>query len=89
MNAPEEQYSEAVLQAVDAGRKIEAIKLLCEETGLGLKDSKQAIDRLIRKRHPVSPTAGMMVEQGGAGWLIKIVLLIVVAIVVYKAFIGN
>ncbi len=46
-------FSKAVLSAVDEGRKITAIKLLREERGLGLKDAKQAIDRLERatRRH--------------------------------------
>ena len=33
-----------VLAALRAGSKLEAVKLLCEATGLGLKESKDAID---------------------------------------------
>lgn len=35
---------------IDAHKKIRAIKLLRETTGLGLKDSKQAIEARMRKR---------------------------------------
>ncbi len=42
------QFSEAVLGALNQGRKITAIKLLREERGLGLKEAKQTIDRLER-----------------------------------------
>ena len=64
-------YSSAVLQAVDAGRKIDAIKLLREETGLGLKEAKHEIDQLAILRRPQSAP---MPEQGGAGAIVKIAL---------------
>jgi len=64
-------YSSAVLKAVDAGRKIEAIKLLREETGLGLQDAKDEIDQLTIIRRPQSTT---MPEQGGAGAIVKILI---------------
>ena len=38
--------SEKVLELVRAGKKIEAVKAHHEETGLGLKESKDAIDAL-------------------------------------------
>ena len=64
-------YSNAVLHAVDAGRKIDAIKLLREETGLGLKVAKDEIDQLAILRRPQSAA---MPEQGGAGAVITIAL---------------
>lgn len=33
-----------VLAALQAGNKLEAVKLLCEATGLGLKESKDAVE---------------------------------------------
>lgn len=39
-----------VLAQIEAGRKIEAIKLYREATGNGLKESKLAVERLGRKR---------------------------------------
>ena len=38
--------SAEVRQLVMSGRKLEAIKLLCEQSGLGLKEAKEAVDRL-------------------------------------------
>jgi ribosomal protein L7/L12 len=35
-----------------AGRKIEAIKLLRQETGLGLKDAKEEVERRQRRLQP-------------------------------------
>ena len=34
-----------VLDALQQGKKLEAVKLLCEATGLGLKEAKDAIDQ--------------------------------------------
>ena len=71
MDEKDRHYSSAVLQAVDAGRKIEAIKLLRDETGLGLKEAKDEINQLAIIRRPRSTT---MPEQGGAGAIVKILI---------------
>ena len=47
----------SVLHAVQAGNKIEAIKLMREQTGLGLKEAKDAVDAYLRQSPPM---------QGGA-----------------------
>jgi len=39
-----------VLAQIEAGKKIDAIKIYREATGVGLKDSKQAVERLANKR---------------------------------------
>lgn len=46
MNPPTGQQLEQVKNLVFAGKKIEAIKLHREATGLGLKESKEAIEQL-------------------------------------------
>ena len=79
-------YSSAVLQAVDAGRKIDAIKLLRGETGLGLKEAKQEIDHLTIIRRPHAATTS---EQGGAGAIVKIALVGLVLFLVYRFFFAN
>ena len=47
----EPRLSEAVVACIESGRKIEAIKLLREESGVGLAEAKQAVDAYVR-RHP-------------------------------------
>ncbi|MBI2191263.1 MAG: ribosomal protein L7/L12 [Planctomycetes bacterium] len=42
----EDARRQKILEALAAGRKIEAIKLYREMTGLGLKESKDAVDKL-------------------------------------------
>jgi large subunit ribosomal protein L7/L12 len=41
---------ETIESLVRAGRKIEAIKLLREQTGLGLKEAKEHVDDLFSRR---------------------------------------
>jgi len=86
----EAPYSDAVLQAVDAGRKIEAIKLLREETGLGLKEAKDEVDRLVQQRQPggqqdIAP----LQEQGGADAVIKIIMAVLILFAVYRFLSGS
>jgi ribosomal protein L7/L12 len=40
-------FSNEVIQALKNGRKIEAIKLLRNETGLGLKEAKELVENYI------------------------------------------
>jgi hypothetical protein len=74
--------SQAVLDALASGRKIEAIKLLREEQGLSLKDAKEAVERLpgnlVGEPRPVGPQAG----QEDRGVTRMIVILAVLAILI-------
>lgn len=40
------QFSASVMAAMQSGNKIEAIKLLREQTGLGLKEAKDAVETM-------------------------------------------
>lgn len=72
-------YSDRVLEAVTAGRKIEAIKLLREETGMGLKEAKHAVDDLERSLGlPAAP------NSGGCTGVVTLVGLAVAAVLVYR-----
>ncbi len=82
-------FSEQVLAAVDAGRKIEAIKILREETGLGLADAKYAIDALFRERRNDPVIAAGMTEEGGAGGMIKMIVVIAIVLGVYFYFFAS
>ncbi len=88
MESSGDTYSQAVKAAVDAGRKIEAIKIYREETGVGLKEAKEAIDFLVRQRKgsPAANNADMAESGSGGANLIKLVLLIVVLVIGYKVF---
>ena len=86
MNYNDLEISDDVIAAVDAGRKIEAIKILRDETGLCLKEAKDAVDRLARSRKGESGVTTSMQEEGGAGGMIKMVVLIAIILGVYFYF---
>jgi hypothetical protein len=71
--------------ALDNGRTIEAIKLLRQETGLGLKEAKDAIDALARDRREESNVVSMS-EEGGASGLIKLLVVIAILLAGYFYF---
>lgn len=90
MDDREYLFPEEIVAAVDSGNKIEAIKLLREKTGLGLKEAKDAIDALVQERRAdptVADTASnTMSEEGGAGGMIKMVVIIAAILGVYFYF---
>ena len=57
-----------VTQALQAGNKIEAIRLLREQTGVGLKEAKDAVDAA-EVSNPLSP-GQVRDRSGGAMWWI-------------------
>ncbi len=89
MDEQEFSFSEEVLAAVDAGRKIEAIKLLREETGLGLADAKHAIDSLSGERRSNPEIAAGMTEEGGAGGMVKMIVVIAIILGAYFYFFAS
>ena len=86
MDSAPNAYPSAVKNAVDAGHKIEAIKLYREENSVGLKEAKDAIDRLARKRHvkTAGDNSDMRVPGSGGASLIRLVVSIAGFAVVYK-----
>lgn len=86
MNYNDLEISDQVIAAIDAGRKIEAIKTLREETGLGLKEAKDVVDSLVRAKRGESAGAPGMVEEGGAAGMIKMIVVIAVVLGVYFFF---
>lgn len=76
MNEPiPEDQNEAVKAALFAGRKIEAVKLHRERTGMGLKESKDAMDKLEAELRASSPERfSKPPAMGCAGMFVMLVL---------------
>ena len=89
MNRAGDTYSQAVKDAVNAGRKIDAIKLYREETGVGLKEAKHAIDLLAVKSTPTTDNSDMSEPGSGAASAIKLVVLIIVLVGAYNYFLAG
>lgn len=86
MDESEYSVSDEVIAALDNGRTIEAIKLLRQETGVGLKEAKDIIDALARERRGEPNIATTMSEEGGASGLIKLLVVIAILLAGYSFF---
>jgi ribosomal protein L7/L12 len=75
-----------VLDALQKGRKIEAIRLMREQTGLGLKESKDAVDGYQQMYHPLDGLSPGQVGDTGSGiwWVIVLVLVCVLGYLVLR-----
>lgn len=46
MNYQDIAVSDAVIVAIDGGRDIEAIRILCEQTGIGFEEARAKVDQI-------------------------------------------
>lgn len=78
----------AVIRAIQQGRKIEAIKLLRESTGLGLANAKVLVDKAARHHAPKKAAPPIVEEQSSVGSLLTALLLVVLAFAFYRYYAG-
>lgn len=72
------QLPSAVIRAIEDGRKIEAIKILREATGLGLANAKALVDRVSRTHGPKKPVYSAADPKPPVGrWLASLVAVMV------------
>lgn len=83
------QVPEDVMNAVADGRKVVAIKLLREATGLGLANAKVIVDRLAADHARSHPARAMTREAGVARRLLTITALFAVVIVAWRYLFGG
>jgi hypothetical protein len=85
----EQELSPEIYQLIAAGRKIAAIKLIREETGLGLAEAKDLAEAIAG--HGVTDVAPPpeMKEEGGVGGILAIVIAVLIAYLVYVFFLGD
>ena len=69
-----------VLSALQQGKKIEAIRLLREKTGLGLKDAKEAVESIQAKGEgmPAFRSPGEVAKSSNTLWLAAALVALVV-----------
>ena len=73
-----------VIEVMKSGRKIEAIKLLRNETGLGLKEAKESVEAYlenhaaIKEAFNANKPSGLSQENS-----LRIIILLIVLVVVY------
>lgn len=77
--------SKKVIEAIISGRKIQAIKLLREEKGFGLKEAKEAVDAYIDNNADIKEAFNANQASGSSiGRAIKVAIIIIVLLVLYK-----
>jgi len=73
---PAGALSANVIEALRRGHKIEAVRLVREQTGMGLKEAKDAVDAYERSHPKVPSESPGEVTGGGSGmWWIALLLL--------------
>ena len=74
---------DAVVALIQQGRKIDAIKSLREQTGVGLKEAKHAVESYER-RHP--DLVALPTTSGGSGGLLLLagIALVVAILLLYR-----
>jgi Ribosomal protein L7/L12 C-terminal domain len=73
-----------VLRAIEKGRKIEAIKILRERTGIGLANAKVLVERSARQLAEQNPRPELAESGSGMPRLLMSLLLAVLIFAVYR-----
>lgn len=80
MDQQPEDYRFELERALAAGRKIEAIKIYRDATGVGLKEAKEFVDALVVELREKDPEKYAKLSQG-AGCASMILFLLVLPVV--------
>jgi hypothetical protein len=84
----EDDLPPEVMRAIERGRKIEAIQLLREATGLGLANAKVLVDKAARRHGEKSTVPGFVEEETNVTSLLKALLLVVLLFAFYHHYFG-
>ncbi len=80
--------SHAVLDQLMQGKKIEAIKVLHSETGMGLKEARDGVEQTLLDHPEVKHQYDQISKQGRKGLLFKFAVFCVVIYLTYRLFLG-
>jgi ribosomal protein L7/L12 len=78
----------AVASALRKGDKMEAIRLMREQGGLGLKAAKDAVEAYGREQgaDDYRRAPGEVPRRGGAGWLVFVLVVVALALLARRLF---
>ena len=82
----QDDFSTAVRRAIEANRKIEAIKLLREERGIGLKEAKSIIDREMVEYRQANPESARGTSNRGLSSVVSFVVLAAILYFIFNKF---
>ncbi len=84
----DQELPSGVLRAIENGRKIEAIKLLREETGIGLANAKVLVDRAAFRYAAKIPSPAIVDEENNGAKLLKMLFLVTLLFALYHFFLS-
>lgn len=84
----EDDLPPQVLRAIELGRKVEAIKLLQDATGLAFANAKVLVDKAARTYGPKTSPPGFVEEETNVPALLRALLLVVLAFAAYHYYFG-
>ena len=78
----------AVAAALRKGDKLEAIRLMREKGGLGLKEAKDAVEAYGHEQGAADShrAPGEVPRRGGAGWLVFVLVVVALALLARRLF---
>ncbi len=79
--------SHMVLDQLMRGNKLEAIKILRNETGMGLKDAKDAVEQALVEHPEVNHQYETISKQGMKSSSLKFMVILIIAYLAYRFFI--
>lgn len=82
------QLPSDVVKAIKDGRKIEAIKMLREATGLGLANAKVLVDRASRVHGPKKVSPFAVKESSGNGKMVVSLIAVAILAGAYYYYVG-
>lgn len=85
----EDELPPQVMRAIRLGRKVEAIKLLQDATGLGFANAKVLVDTAARRLRPAAVQPGFVEEGTNLPALLRVLLLVVAAFAIYHRYFGG
>ena len=78
------EQRQAFAEALYAGRKIEAIKQLREASGLGLKESKDILDKLEAELRTVHPERFTAKSSKGSCAVALMIIVVMTGVLIYS-----
>ena len=84
----ENELSADVLAAIEQGRNIEAIKILREQTGLGLANAKVLVDRAARAHGPEKPILTFEDPSHGMRKIVMSIAMVLLLVAAYFLYTG-
>jgi hypothetical protein len=85
----EQELPPDVIDAIRQGRKIEAIKILRESTGLGLANAKVLVDRAWRTHGPAREMPSFADQPQGLSAIAKLLTMVLLAVAAWYFYTGG